>query len=136
MRECYLSKTNKIERQIKKTVAEIPHHRSQNALSDLFGRYQRFRIINGPIVVEGYGLVAVKNRADDKETRLDHDSDIESKAYVTYIIGIPLIPAENAFKIGGRPTIAPDLRKTGDAWPGQIPKGIIGDLVSKFIGIF
>jgi hypothetical protein len=105
-------------------------------LRDLLGRCQRFRIINGPIVVEGYGLVAVKNGTDDKETRLDHDSDIEGKAYVTNVIGIPLEPAENTFKIGGRPTIAPDLRKTGDAWPGQIPKGIIGDKVGKFIGIF
>jgi hypothetical protein len=135
LRECYLSKTNKIERQLKKTVAEIPHQRGQNALSDLFGRYQRFRIINGPIVVEGYGLVTVKNGADDKETRLDHDSDIEGKAYVTYIIGIPLVPAENAFKIGGRPTIAPHLRKTGDAGPGQIPEGIVRDKIGEFIGI-
>src|SRR5580658_10770745 len=79
------------------------------ASGDLFCRYQRFRIINGPVVVERYGLTTMKNGTHHQQGCFYHDPGIEDKIDIAYVIGVPLVPAEYAFEAAGRTTVASHL---------------------------
>lgn len=87
------------------------------------------------LTVLGHGLVAIEHGPDHQFPGLKHDPQIETKANIADIKGIPLISPENGLETGSWTTISSNLRKPGDAGTGHIAEIVIGYEVREFLGV-